>query len=51
MAAAVAGEPGILVQSLAVSGVPRSGKPNELLDLFGISAKNIIAAVKNTFAN
>ncbi|XP_039184591.1 transketolase-like protein 1 [Crotalus tigris] len=51
VAAAVSGEPGILVQSLAVSGVPRSGKPAELLDLFGISAKHIITAVKSTFAN
>lgn len=51
VAAAVSEEPGLLVQSLAVSGVPRSGKPAELLDLFGISAKNIMAAVKSTFAN
>nr|XP_020648707.1 transketolase-like protein 1 [Pogona vitticeps] len=51
VAAVVSGEPGILVQSLAVSGVPRSGKPAELLDLFGISSKSIIAAVKSTFAN
>ncbi|XP_060108549.1 transketolase-like protein 1 [Heteronotia binoei] len=51
VAAAVSGEPGLLVQSLAVSEVPRSGKPAELLDLFGISAKNIVAAVKSTFAN
>ncbi|CAM4705601.1 unnamed protein product [Caretta caretta] len=51
VAAAVSGEPGIVLQSLAVSGVPRSGKPAELLDLFGINAKNIIAAVKSTFAN
>lgn len=51
VAAAVSGEPGILVQSLSVSGVPRSGKPAELLDLFGISAKHIITAVKSTFAN
>ncbi|KAL8164367.1 UNVERIFIED_CONTAM: Transketolase-like protein 2 [Gekko kuhli] len=51
VAAAVSGEPGLLVQSLAVSGVPRSGKPAELLDLFGISAKSIVAAVKSTFAN
>uniref|UniRef100_A0A8C8RSA7 transketolase n=1 Tax=Pelusios castaneus TaxID=367368 RepID=A0A8C8RSA7_9SAUR len=51
VAAAVSEEPGIVVQSLAVSGVPRSGKPAELLDLFGISAKSIIAAVKSTFAN
>ncbi|CAI5778856.1 Transketolase like 2 [Podarcis lilfordi] len=51
VAAAVSGEPGILVQSLAVSAVPRSGKPSELLDAFGISAKHIVAAVKSTFAN
>ncbi|XP_048346589.1 transketolase-like protein 2 [Sphaerodactylus townsendi] len=51
VAAAVSGEPGLLVQSLAVSGVPRSGKSAELLDLFGISAKSIAAAVKSTFAN
>ncbi|KAG6921396.1 transketolase like 1, partial [Chelydra serpentina] len=51
VAAAVSGEPGMVLQSLAVSGVPRSGKPAELLDLFGISTKSIIAAVKSTFAN
>uniref|UniRef100_A0A8C0QPC9 transketolase n=1 Tax=Chelonoidis abingdonii TaxID=106734 RepID=A0A8C0QPC9_CHEAB len=48
---AVAGEPGMVLQSLAVCGVPQSGKPAELLDLFGISTKSIIAAVKNTFAS
>ncbi|XP_038603964.1 transketolase-like protein 1 [Tachyglossus aculeatus] len=51
VSAAVSGEPGILVHQLAVSGVPRSGKPTELLDMFGISAKYIAAAVKSTFAN
>ncbi|XP_063288746.1 transketolase-like protein 1 [Pelobates fuscus] len=51
VSAAVAGQPGFIVQSLAVNGVPRSGKPTELLDLFGISAKHIVAAVKSTFAN
>lgn len=44
-------EPGIVVQRLAVSGVPRSGKPQELLEMFGISARNIVAAVRSTFAN
>uniref|UniRef100_A0AAY4D6L9 Transketolase n=1 Tax=Denticeps clupeoides TaxID=299321 RepID=A0AAY4D6L9_9TELE len=43
---AVAGEPSIVVHRLAVSRVPQSGKPQELLDLFGISAKSIVAAVK-----
>ncbi|XP_036280844.1 transketolase-like protein 2 [Pipistrellus kuhlii] len=49
--AAVSGEPDILVHQLAVSGVPRSGKPCELLDMFGISARHIIAAVKHTLMN
>lgn len=46
--AAVSGEPDILVQQLAVSEVPQCGTPSELLDKFGISARHIIAAVKNT---
>ncbi|XP_037687425.1 transketolase-like protein 2 [Choloepus didactylus] len=49
--AAVSGEPDILVHQLAVSGVPRSGKPSELLDMFEISARHIIAAVKCTLMN
>uniref|UniRef100_A0A671QIC4 transketolase n=1 Tax=Sinocyclocheilus anshuiensis TaxID=1608454 RepID=A0A671QIC4_9TELE len=48
---AVGEEPGIVVHRLAVSHVPQSGKPQELLDMFGISAKSIVAAVKHTFAN
>jgi len=31
---------------LAVTGMPHSGKPNELLDAFGISARHIVAAVR-----
>jgi len=31
---------------LAVTGMPHSGKPEELLDAFGISAKHIASAVK-----
>ncbi|XP_058405769.1 transketolase-like protein 2 [Diceros bicornis minor] len=49
--AAVSGEPDILVHQLAVSGVPQSGKPSELLDMFGISARHIIAAVKYILMN
>ena len=50
--AAVSGEPGIHLHQLAVSGVPKkSGKPNELLDMFGISARHITAAVKSTLMN
>lgn len=48
---AVGAEPGIVVTRLAVTGVPRSGKPQELLDVFGISAKHIANAVRQTFAN
>ncbi|XP_019506124.1 PREDICTED: transketolase-like protein 2 isoform X2 [Hipposideros armiger] len=44
--AAVSREPDILVHQLAVSGVPRSGKPSELLDMFGISARHITESVK-----
>ncbi|XP_068109747.1 transketolase isoform X1 [Hyperolius riggenbachi] len=46
VAAAVVGEPGITVKSLAVSGVPRSGKPEELLKLFGIDKEAIVNSVK-----
>uniref|UniRef100_A0A8D1UW30 transketolase n=1 Tax=Sus scrofa TaxID=9823 RepID=A0A8D1UW30_PIG len=49
--AAVSMEPDILVHQLAVPGVPRSGKPSELLDVFGISARHIIVAVKCVLMN
>jgi transketolase len=39
-------EAGITVQRIAVREIPRSGKPEELLDRFGISANHIVAAVK-----
>ena len=38
---------GILVQRLAVREVPRSGRPDELLERFGISAASIAAAVRS----
>jgi transketolase len=37
---------GLTVHRLAVREIPRSGKPEELLDRFGISAKHIIEAVE-----
>ncbi|KAL5237825.1 hypothetical protein ACI65C_005235 [Semiaphis heraclei] len=43
---AVAEERDIVVRKLAVTDIPRSGPSNVLLDLFGISAKNVVAAVK-----
>ncbi|KAM9856022.1 transketolase-like protein 2 [Aulostomus maculatus] len=48
---AVGEEPDITVTRLAVSSVPRSGKPQELLDLFGISAKCIVKAVHRALPN
>jgi len=44
VAAAVA-EAGFSVRRLAVREIPRSGKPDELLDRFGISARHIVEAV------
>ena len=38
---------GISVHKLAVTGIPRSGKPDELLELHGISANAIIQKVKS----
>ncbi|XP_006739414.1 transketolase-like protein 1 [Leptonychotes weddellii] len=46
VSAAVSMEPDILVHQLAVPGVPQSGKPSELLDMYGVSARHIIVAVK-----
>ena len=46
VAAAVA-DAGFTVQRLAVREIPRSGKPEELVERFGISAKHIVDAVKN----
>ena len=45
MAAAVASG-GFVVQRLAVREIPRSGTPTELPDVFGISARHIVNAVK-----
>jgi transketolase len=45
VASAVAPE-GIAVHRLAVREIPRSGKPEELLDRFGISASHIVEAVQ-----
>lgn len=37
---------GVKVHSLAVNGVPRSGKPNELLSMFKIDSSSIVEKVK-----
>jgi transketolase len=45
VAEAVAGA-GFTVRRLAVRAIPRSGKPDELLDRFGISARHIVEEVR-----
>lgn len=37
---------GLVVTRLAIRAIPRSGRPDELLDKFGISARHIVAAVR-----
>jgi transketolase len=34
------------MRRLAVTGMPHSGKPDELVDAFGISARHIVAAAR-----
>jgi transketolase len=46
VAGAVA-DAGFTVHRLAVREIPRSGKPDELLDRFGISASHIVQAVRD----
>jgi transketolase len=41
---------GIAVKRLAVSEIPRSGKPDELLDKYGISASHIVEVVTTALA-
>ncbi|KAA0199998.1 hypothetical protein HAZT_HAZT001373 [Hyalella azteca] len=43
---AVSGERDIVVKHLAVRAVPRSGKCDELLEMFGINAASIVQAVE-----
>lgn len=47
VAAVVATRKDLVLHKLAVTGMPRSGPPNVLLDAFGISSKHIVAAAKN----
>jgi len=44
---AVASSRNIVVRKLAVNDVPRSGPPADLLEMFGISANNIVTAVND----
>lgn len=47
VAAVLGEEPGVVLRRLAVDGIPHSGKPDALLDEFGISARHIVAAVED----
>ncbi|CAI5447729.1 unnamed protein product [Caenorhabditis angaria] len=47
VSAALADIPNVRVRSLNVKEVPRSGPPDALVDLYGISARHIVEAVKN----
>ena len=38
---------GVKLKRLAVNNIPHSGTPQELIDKYGISSKNIVKAVKN----
>jgi transketolase len=40
-------EAGVAVMRLAVPEIPRSGKPEELIDHYGLSARHIVAAVRH----
>jgi transketolase len=44
-------EQGIRVHRLAVREIPRSGKPDELLDRYGISSRHIVKAVRTLASN
>lgn len=46
MASALALTRNVIHRRLAVQSIPRSGPPTVLLDMFGISAKSIVKAVK-----
>lgn len=50
MCSALVGEPGITVTHLAVGEMPRSGKPAELLKMFGIDRDAITQAVRDLVA-
>ena len=47
---ALAGEPSLRIAHLAVKGLPGSGKPEELLNAAGISARHIVAAATKLLA-
>ncbi len=44
---ALAEEPGVTVKKLAVRAIAHSGKPDELIEKYGISSSHVVAAVKS----
>jgi transketolase len=38
---------GVTVRKLAIREIPRSGKPDELVDHFGIGVRSIVEAAKD----
>lgn len=46
MCGALSGERDVVVRRLAVTGIPRSGPGLVLMDMYGISARCIVNAVK-----
>jgi transketolase len=42
---------GVSVVRLGVTEIPRSGKPDELVDRYGISSRSIVAAVRHVMAS
>lgn len=51
MCSALVNESGFTVHRLAVSQVPRSGKPHELLRIFGIDRDAIAQAVRKMLSS
>lgn len=47
---ALSEELNVKVHRLAVTGIPRSGPGSVLMDIYGISARHIIKAVKDMLA-
>ena len=48
---ALSEECNVCVRRLAVTGIPRSGPGNVLMDIYGISARHIVAAVKGLISH
>jgi len=49
VAEALANKSDVKIYGLAVNGLPRSGNPEELLDMYGISKRRILEKLKSLF--